>query len=87
MVVLPLVLDYATTVHSVQGRTIKSKVIIDMSNVFDFGMGYVAISRNTNVDDMFLLKPLTANDLRVPNLKRFYGAIDDGLWKKTVDAR
>jgi ATP-dependent exoDNAse (exonuclease V) alpha subunit len=37
--VLPLVLDYATTVHSVQGCTIKSKVIIDMSNVFDFGMG------------------------------------------------
>lgn len=76
---LPLTLDYAGTVHSYQGSTISEPLIIDLKDVFEVGMGYVAISRSTDTANMYLAKPLTAFDLRVPNLASFYAWLDDHI--------
>ena len=64
---LPLILNYAATVHSLQGKTIKDNVFIDIQP-FDFGLAYVAVSRNTSFDQVTLARPLTAEDFRVVTL-------------------
>lgn len=68
----PLALGYASTTHSVQGASITEKVHIDLRDCFVPGMAYTALSRNTNVADITVGRPLTVHDLRVINLAAFY---------------
>lgn len=75
--VLPLTLNYAMTIHTVQGASISTELIIDIVEAFDYGLGYTAISRSTDVEKMYLVRPLKVWDLRVANLKTFYQQLDD----------
>lgn len=50
---LPLRLGYAITVHRSQGQTLDG-VICDLSKVFTSGLGYVALSRVRNINDLII---------------------------------
>lgn len=52
---MPLKLAYATTIHKSQGQTFDG-VKVDLSQCFTPGLGYVAISRATNLDSLAISK-------------------------------
>ena len=58
---IPLLPAAARSIHSVQGLTAHNGAIIDPKNGFYAGT-YVAISRATSLDNVYLTQPATAND-------------------------
>ena len=50
---IPLKLGYAITVHRSQGQTFDG-VVADLSKVFTAGLGYVALSRVRNLEDLVI---------------------------------
>ena len=53
---IPLVLSFATTIHKVQGLTLNNAVCDKGPAIFRGGMAYVALSRVTTLQDLYLLK-------------------------------
>ena len=54
-------LAYALTIHKAQGKTIKRNVIINPSRLFSKNHLYVALTRATKFDSVFLTQPMTMN--------------------------
>lgn len=68
----PLKLAWAITIHKSQGKTF-DKVIIDIGNgAFACGQTYVALSRCTSFEGIFLKKPIRSSDIRMDfNIVKF----------------
>lgn len=68
----PLRLAWAVTIHKSQGKTY-DRAIIDLgSGAFAPGQTYVALSRLTSLDGLYLTRPLRPSDIRVdPDVQRF----------------
>ncbi|MBU4466171.1 MAG: AAA family ATPase [Actinobacteria bacterium] len=72
----PLRLAWAVTIHKSQGKTYE-KAIIDLgSGAFAPGQTYVALSRLTSLDGLYLSRPLRPSDIRVdPDVQRFMAGV------------
>lgn len=61
----PIKLAWATTIHKSQGKTFNS-VLIDLGDgTFDTGQLYVALSRCTTLDKLYLKTPVKPSDIKV----------------------
>ncbi|MBN9214856.1 MAG: helicase [Microbacterium sp. SCN 70-200] len=72
----PLRLAWAVTIHKSQGKTY-DRAIIDLgSGAFAPGQTYVALSRLTSLDGLYLTRPLRPSDILVdPDVRRFMAAV------------
>jgi len=50
---------YAVTVHKAQGRTMKGKVVIDPTRLFDKNHLYVALTRASTLRNVYLTEPIS----------------------------
>ena len=51
---IPLILSWAITIHKSQGITLDSAIIDAGNNIFEYGQTYVAFSRLTTLDGLYL---------------------------------
>lgn len=56
----PMILGYAITIHKSQGQTFQ-KIACNLNNSFAPGQAYVALSRCTSLDGLYLLCPVSAS--------------------------
>jgi len=61
---IPLKLAYAISVHKAQGQTMDG-VKADLSKIFTDGLGYVALSRVRNLDDLILVQKPNSRAFKV----------------------
>ena len=68
----PLRLAWAVTIHKSQGKTY-DRAIVDLGQrSFAPGQTYVALSRISALDGLFMTRPLRPSDIIVdPNVQRF----------------
>lgn len=68
----PLRLAWAVTIHKSQGKTYERAIVDLGSGAFAPGQTYVALSRLTSLDGLYLTRPLRPSDVRVdPDVQRF----------------
>ncbi len=61
--------------HKCQGTTL-TRAELMISDAFDYGQAYVALSRVRNLDGLWLTKPLNPNSIKAhPDVLNYYGYI------------
>jgi ATP-dependent DNA helicase PIF1 len=76
LIQIPLRLGYAFSIHKSQGCTI-DMMTVDLSSIFDYGMGYVALSRVRDLDSLSIKSIDWARFKTHPKVIEFYNNIDD----------
>ena len=78
---LPIRLGWAVTVHKAQGKTFDAAVVDLGRRAFSPGQTYVALSRLTALEGLYITRPLTPGDLIVdPDVQRFMAS-----WVRVAD--
>lgn len=75
---VPLALGWSFTVHKSQGMTIENNIVLslDKKNIFETQQAYVALSRATSLDQIYL-KSYDPSVLKIhPNVQHYYNQID-----------
>lgn len=74
----PLRLAWAVTIHKSQGKTYDQAIIDLGTRTFATGQTYVALSRITSLDGLYLTRPLRPSDITVdPDVERFMERVLD----------
>ena len=69
---LPLILAWAVTIHKVQGATIDVAEVDIGSGIFEYGQSYVALSRVTSLDGLYI-KSFDASKIKInKKVQTFY---------------
>jgi ATP-dependent exoDNAse (exonuclease V) alpha subunit len=72
----PLRLAWAVTIHKSQGKTYERAIVDLGSGAFAPGQTYVALSRLTSLDGLYLSRALRPSDIRVdPDVQRFMATV------------
>ncbi|MFS0734665.1 AAA family ATPase [Microbacterium sp. 1P10UB] len=83
----PLRLAWAVTIHKSQGKTYERAVVDLGSGAFAPGQTYVALSRLTSLDGLYLSRPLRPSDIRVdPDVQRFMAGVRAAASTPTLGA-
>ncbi|GGH42663.1 ATP-dependent DNA helicase [Microbacterium album] len=84
----PLRLAWAVTIHKSQGKTY-DRAIVDLgAGAFAPGQTYVALSRLTSLDGLYLTRPLRPSDIRVDqDVRRFMRAMWERRQEEAAQAR
>jgi len=72
---IPLKLGYALTVHKSQGMTIPH-LVVNLSDTFEYGQGYVALSRATSLRTLLLIGFSQTCFRAHPKVKQFYSMLE-----------
>lgn len=73
---LPLRLAWAVTIHKSQGASFDQAIVDLGAGAFANGQTYVALSRLTSLDGLYLSRPLRPSDVRVdPVVAEFMGVV------------
>ena len=73
---IPLILSWAITIHKAQGITLENATINIGSSVFEYGQAYVALSRLTSREGLYI-KSLDVGKIRAnPKVIEFYKKIN-----------
>lgn len=73
----PLRLAWAVTIHKSQGKTYQSAIVDLGARAFSPGQTYVALSRITSLDGLYLTRPLRPSDIFVDaDVERFMTRIE-----------
>lgn len=68
----PLSLAYASTIHKAQGMTIDSSLLVNLKSLWEPGQAYVALSRITDADNLFI-ESWSASSIKTdPEVTNFY---------------
>ena len=68
----PIKLAWATTIHKSQGSTLNC-VVINLSNIFEYGQAYVALSRVKNFNNLYITGKIKYSKIKIhPDVKKFY---------------
>lgn len=74
----PIKLAWATTIHKAQSLTLENVVIDFGRGAFTGGQAYVALSRVTSLEGLFLKRAITLSDIFVdPDIKNFAKTFDN----------
>jgi ATP-dependent DNA helicase PIF1 len=74
LIQIPLRLGYAFSIHKSQGCTI-DMMTVDLSSIFDYGMGYVALSRVRDLDSLSIEDIDWDQIVTHPKVVEFYTSI------------
>ena len=74
---IPLKLAWAITVHKSQGSTL-TRAVLDIGKAFDWGQVYVALSRLTGMEGLWLKSRIERNSIKVnPLVAEYYGTNEE----------
>ena len=80
---IPLKLGYAFSIHKSQGCTI-DYAKVDLSNIFEYGMGYVALSRVKSLEGLSIINIDWKNIKCNPKAKKFYKELEKNVNSESV---
>ena len=74
---IPLILSWAITIHKSQGITLDSAIIDIGDDIFENGQSYVALSRVTSLDGIYLINFDYNKIMTNPKVKAYYSSISN----------
>lgn len=75
---IPVILSWALSIHKAQGQTL-DRLVVDLSNVFEKGQAYVAVSRATSYDRLQVIGFKESMIQVDPRVSEFYSQLESNI--------